>query len=326
MMSSDSDFITKREPLEGSETADHFAHHRVYDTNLTNQVHALTSAPMQPLYETVPFDGNRNISTSADECPDANGQSCTSPDRGDSSKEVEQASQEYFLSNCKAWEKWYNVKQRDGQSVLQFAEHLQKVAASLPGHGSRQPSLVEQFHRLRSSLRDPIKTILDAQIIQPTTYDDLVSAALRIEEKEMILLGHTTVSRRKPLVPVPASKPPKKIQSSYRPKPCHNGYTSLQRAKAALEHRAGALGPLPSKIKKHSKRKSHKIGIQRSHGLPVDQVSTRDKNANHCYVCGKSNHIPSECQEGSKFFEALSFPVRPKVLENSLMPNSQWNL
>lgn len=200
------------------------------------------------------------------------------------------------------------------------------MLASLPRHEFGEPSTVEQFHRLRSSLRGSIKAILDAQIIQPTTYDDLINVALRIEEKQMRLLGHSTVSRRKPLVPSPASKPSKKIPSSYRPKPGHNGYTSLERAKTALNHKARALGPIPSKVNKRSKRRTHDMSIPRHHGLLLDQVSMRDKNKNQCYFCGKSNHTASECQEeGSKFFGALSFPVRSKVPENHVMPDRHWN-
>lgn len=304
---SSSDFFTKREPSEAPQTADQFANHTVYQQ-------VLTSAPTQFWYDS---DGNRKPSSSADEGPVANGQSCTTPNRGGSCKELEQISQEDFITSCKAWEKWYNVKQRDGQSVLQFTEYLQKVLASLPRHESGEPSMVEQFHRLRSSLRDSLKAILDAQIIQPTTYADLVNVALRIEEKEMNLLGHTTVSRRKPLVPVPPSKPSKQTPSSYRPKPGHNGYTSHQRAKTALDHKARASGPMPSKVSKRSRRINHDIGIPRNHGLLLDPISMRDKNNNQCYFCGKSSHTASECQDdGSKFFGALSFPVRPKIPGN----------
>lgn len=322
---SSSDLFTKREPPEVSDTAHQIANHSLRhqtDLDLANQVQALTSSPTQPWYDTVPFDGNGRLCFSVDEGPDANVQSCPTTNRGDGSKELEHTSQEDFVSSCKAWEKWYKVKQRDGQTVLQFTEYLQKVLASLPRHEAG-PSMVEQFHRLRSSLRDPIKAILDAQIIQPTTYDDLVNVALRIEEKELNLLGHATGSRRKPLVPVPPSKPLKQTPSSYRPKPAHNGYTSLQRARLALDPRVRNLGPVPSRVNKRSRRRNHDIGIPRHHGLPLDQISIEDKNNNHCHICGKSNHSTSDCHaEGSKFFAALSFPVRSKVPENSLMSNS----
>ncbi|MCJ1260743.1 hypothetical protein MMC22_000605 [Lobaria immixta] len=324
-----SDLFTKREPPEVSDTHDQIANHSLRhhtDLDLVNQVQALTSSSAQPWYDTVPVDGDGKLCSSVDQGPDANGQSCPTTNQGDGSKKLEHTSQEDFVSSCKAWEKWYNVKQRDGQTVLQFTEYLQKVLASLPPHGSGEYSMLEQFHRLRSSLRDPIKAILDAQIIQPTTYDDVVNVALRIEEKEMNLLGHVTVSCRKPRVPLPPSKSSKQTPSSYRPKPGHDGYTSLQRAKLAPDQRARNLGPVPSRVSKRSRRRNHDIGIPRHHGLPLDQISIGDKNNNHCYICGKSNHSTSDCHaEGSKFFGALSFPVRSKVPENSLMSNSHWD-
>lgn len=303
----------KREPPEFPKTADQI-------------LHALTLSPARPGCEpvSVPFDGNRRSTFAIDE--DANGQTRKTPNRGDGSNELENISQDNFVSSCKAWEKWYSLKQREGQTVLNFTDYLQKLLTSLPRHESGEPSMIERFHRLRSSLRDPIKAILDAQIIQPTTYDDLVNVAMRIEEKETNLMGHTTVSRRKPLIPVAPSKPSKPIPSSYRPKPNHNGYIPPQRPGLAPDHRARNLGPTPSRVSKRSKRKNQDIGIPRHHGLPMNQMSTGDKgNKITCYNCGNPNHITSECHEGSsKFSGPLSFPVRSKVPEDRSMPNSHW--
>lgn len=248
---------------------------------------------------------------SADQVHGASRQSCKSTNPGDDS--MESIGQEDFVSNCKAWEKWYNAKQRDCQTVLQFTNHLQKVLTSLPRHGSGEPSMNERFHRLRSSLRDPIKAELDVQIIQPTTFDDLVKVASRIEEKEMNLLGHTTLSRRNPLLVLP--KPSKPTPSNYRPKPSPSRYIPLHRAKPALDQKDRYLGPTPPRVSKRSKRGNHDIYSPRHHGLPLDQISIGDKNSKiHCYICRKPNHITSEC---SKFLGALSFPVRLKVPENS---------
>lgn len=254
---------------------------------------ALTSSPTQTAHETIPFDGHAG-------------------------KELENISQAHFVSSCKAWEKWYNLKQRDGQSVLQFTDYLHNVLSSLPRHERGGPSTNERFHRLRSGLRDPIKAELDAHIFQPTTYDDLVKVAAGIEEKAMKLLGLTTVSRRNPPVPLPPSKGSTQTRSSYRPKPGDNGYRPLHRAKAALDHEDRNLGPMPSRVSKPSRRRKHDIGIPRNHGLPLDQKSRGKKSNKICrYICGKSNHTTSEChEEVSKFSATLSFPVRLKVPEN----------
>lgn len=108
---SSSDLFTKRVPSEASETADQFANHNLYQQ-------ALASAAAQTWNDTVPFDGNRKVPSSADEGSDDNGQSCTTASRAGSFQELDQISQEDFISSCKAWEKWYNIKQRDSQSVL----------------------------------------------------------------------------------------------------------------------------------------------------------------------------------------------------------------
>ncbi|MCJ1468991.1 hypothetical protein MMC07_007622 [Pseudocyphellaria aurata] len=226
--------------------------------------------------------------------------------------------QEDFLQSCKAWEKWLNAKQRDGQSVLQFADYLQKVATLLPRHELGEPSVNERFHRLRSSLRQPIKAKLDAQINQPTTYDGLVKIASWIEEEEMNTLGRIKLSRRRPLDFVPP-KFAKQTPSRYRPDPSHNGYTSVQRARLALDHAVKDPGPIPSKVSKRSRRKPLDSRIPRRHSLDVDQISIADKNGTtHGSIHGKPSHTTSECHEGaSKSFGTLSFPVRSKVLENS---------
>lgn len=261
-------------------------------------------------YEIVPF----NSGASADQVHGANGQSCKTTNPGDNS--TESIGQEDFVSNCKAWEKWYNLKQRDCQTVLQFTDYLQKVLNSLPRHGPGEPSMNERFHRLRSSLRDPIKAELDVQIVQPTTFDDLVKVASWIEEKEMNLLGHTILSRRNPLLVLP--KPSKSPPSNYRPKPSPSEYIPLHRTEPAPNKKKKYLGPTPSRVSKRSKRQSHDIYSPRHHGFPLDQISIGDKNNKiHCYICRKPNHITSECPETcSKFFGALSFPVRPRVPEN----------
>lgn len=228
---------------------------------------------------------------------------------------------EDFLSSCKAWEKWLNVKQRDDQSVLQFADYLQKVVTLLPRHEIGEPSINERFHRLRSSLRDPIKAKLDAQINQPTTYDGLLKIASWIEEEEMNMLGRIKLSRRKPLDFVP-SKSTKQTPSRYRPDPNHNGYTSIRRAKLALDHGDKVLGPIPSKVSKRSRRKAPDLNLPRHHSLHDNQISIADKNEKtHRSIYGKPNDAISECNEGaSKFFGNLSFPVRSKVPENPENP------
>lgn len=250
----------------------------------------LTSSPTQTAHETIPFDGKAG-------------------------KELENISQEDFVSSCKAWEKWYNLKQRDSQSVLQFTDYLHKVLTLLPRHERGGPSTKERFHRLRSGLRDPIKAELGAQIFQPTTYDDLVKVASGIEEKEMKLLGHATVSRRNPLAPVHPSKGSTQTRSSYRPEPGDNGYRPLHRAKAALDHEDRILGPMPSRVSKPSRRRKHDVGIPRNHGLHLDQKSRGEKSNKIChYICGKSNHTTGEFhEEVPKFSAVLSFPVRLKV-------------
>ena len=214
----------------------------------------------------------------------------------DVSEEREEINADDFLHDCDSWEKWFNARQRDDEPVSEFTGYLQTLAAGLRRSG--EPSTVQQFHRLRTSFRRSIGDILNAQIIQPRTYDELVSVALRIEEKEKNLL------RRKPpqpsatvkLPPPTTPKGPKQSRPDPFPKSRSGSHFHSQSPSVNGSRNSG---PLHSGLSKRAARKMNLISRFSTPGLlgAPGTVAENPMNASLCFTCGGPNHKSSECSK-----------------------------
>ncbi len=220
-----------------------------------------------------------------------------------SSKEREEVDPDDFVFNCETWEKWFNAKQREDEPVSQFTGYIQKLLVALRRSG--EPNTMQQFHRLRSGLRHSIREILDAQIIQPITYDELVNVALRIEEKERDLQSHM---RWKPPAPSPTVKlppPPKgpkqNRQNSFS-KGSNGSYFHGQRSTPNQNpnpHR-GNNGSGSKRARKmnglnHGNAAIPAAGSNGGHHSETTSVSESAGRAAVCFTCGGANHKASDC-------------------------------
>lgn len=217
----------------------------------------------------------------------------------DVSNEREDLNADDFLHDCESWEKWFNARQRDDESVSEFKGYLQSLVARLRRSG--EPNTTQHFHRMRTGFRRSIREILDAQIIQPRTYDELVSVALRIEEKERNLQNHL---RRKPphppatvkLPPPPTPKGPKQSRTDPFPKSRSSSHFQSQSPNANGSRNSG---PLPSGLSKRAARKMSDISRFSTPGLlsaPGTGAET-PLRASLCFTCGGPNHKSSECSK-----------------------------
>lgn len=217
----------------------------------------------------------------------------------DVSKEREELNADDFLHDCESWEKWFNARQREDESVSEFTIYLQTLVAGVRRSG--EPSTTQQFHRLRTGFRRSIREILDAQIIQPRTYDELVSVSLRIEEKEKNLQSHL---RRKPpqpsatvkLPPPPTPKGPKQSRPDPFPKSRSGSHFHSQSPNANGSRNPG---PLPSGLSKRAARKMNEISRFSTPGLvgAPGTVAENPSRASLCFTCGGPNHKSSECSQ-----------------------------
>lgn len=217
----------------------------------------------------------------------------------DVSKEREELNADDFLHDCETWEKWFNARQRDDEPVSEFTNYLQALVGGL--RRSAEPNTTQQFHRLRTGFRRSIREILDAQIIQPRTYGELVSVALRIEEKEKSLQHHL---RRKPsqpsatvkLPPPPTPKGPKQSRPDPFPKPRSGNHFHSQSPNANGSRNPG---PLPSGISKRAARKMNENSRFSTPGLlgAPGTVAETQNRASLCFTCGGPNHKSSECSK-----------------------------
>ena len=214
------------------------------------------------------------------------------------SKEREELNADDFLHDCESWERWFNARQREDETVSDFTKYLRTLIAGLGR--SREPSSMQQFHRLRTGFRRSIREILDAQIIQPRTYDELVSVAIRIEEKEKNLQNHL---RRKPaqpsatvkLPPPPAPKGPKQSRPDPFPKSRSGNHFHNQTPNANGSRNPG---PLPSGLSKRAARKMNDMSRFSTPGIlgaPSTTVAENPTRASLCFTCGGPNHKSSEC-------------------------------
>lgn len=215
------------------------------------------------------------------------------------SNECEELNADDFIHNCESWEKWFCARQRDDEPVAEFTNYLQTLVAAL--HRSGEPSTMQQFHRLRSGFRRSIREILDAQIIQPRTYNELVSVARRIEEKEKNLRNHL---RRKPpqppvtvkLPPPPTPKGPKQSRPDPFPKSRSGSHFHSQSPGSNGSRNPGSL----SGLSKRAARKMNDNNRYAAPGLLPAAPGTLPENpmrAALCFTCGGPNHKSSECSK-----------------------------
>lgn len=217
----------------------------------------------------------------------------------DASTGHEELNADEFLHDCESWEKWFIARQRDDEPVSEFKSYLQTLATRLRRTG--EPNAIQQFHRLRTGFRRSIREILDAQIIQPRTYDELVSVALRIEEKERNLQSHL---RRKPphppatvkLPPPPTPKGPKQSRPDPFPKSRSSSHFHSQSPNTNGSRNSG---PLPSGLSKRAARKMSDISRFSTPSLlgAPSTVAESPSRASLCFTCGGPNHKSSECSK-----------------------------
>ena len=84
-----------------------------------------------------------------------------------------------------AFDQWYNAKQKPNPTIQSYVAYLDSLAS----HLSTPPSDLDRLQKLRSSIRDSIRTIIQAQVSQPLTRADLVAQVQRIEENEIARSG-----------------------------------------------------------------------------------------------------------------------------------------
>ena len=82
----------------------------------------------------------------------------------------------------KAIDIWYNAQQRPNQTIRAYAAYLDKLATRL----SNSPTTANRLQKLRSSMKDLICAVIQAQVTQPSTRADLVAQAQRIKENETL--------------------------------------------------------------------------------------------------------------------------------------------
>lgn len=82
----------------------------------------------------------------------------------------------------KSIDEWYDARQRPNQSIRAYAAYLDEVAT----HLSNSPTNTDQLQKLRSSMKDSTRAVIQAQVVQLTTRADLIAQAKRIEENEIL--------------------------------------------------------------------------------------------------------------------------------------------
>lgn len=64
----------------------------------------------------------------------------------------------------KSMKDWYNARQRPNRIIRAYAAYLDEAATN----PDNSPIDADRLQKLRSSLRDSIRTVIQAQVVQPT--------------------------------------------------------------------------------------------------------------------------------------------------------------
>ena len=173
----------------------------------------------------------------------------------------------------RAIDEWYNARQRPTQTIRAYAAYLDELATRL----SNPPTTADRLQKLRSSMKDSIRAVIQAQVIQPSTRADLVAQAQQIEENEI-------VRTRAP-----------------------NSYDRIgdsQRSSAPGPHRSQRDGrtsnrydPTRGRNNRNRERdKDRSRSDQTNHRVKLSpEELERRKKEKLCFHCGKGNHVSKDC-------------------------------
>lgn len=170
----------------------------------------------------------------------------------------------------KAIDEWYNARQRPNQTIRAYASYLDELAT----HLSNSPTTADRLQKLRSSMKDSVRSVIQAQVTQPTTRADLIAQAQRIEENESLRTRNSNPSERSD------RSNQRYNQGPYR----SQGKTKENRYDPTRGRNRDTRKPKEGDDNTKSDRPK----------LSPDEFERRKKER-LCFHCGKGSHVSKDC-------------------------------
>ena len=213
-------------------------------------------------------------------------------------------------AQCRAWRRWFSAQQSPLQDIRTYHDFLDTLVKEL----HEPPNEAEYYWRMRTSIKPSIRDVLDLQVIQPNSCEELLSLALRIERNEKPSSRQDSSSRQPPSQFLPTDR---------RLREAHISSRRQDRASAEAAQRGnmstadGLSGGQPGSGepsrrrrqgrggRRHAKkgdREPHPDGRPTGDGRLTDKTEKQRRRENSlCFDCGAAGHRSSDCsQSGSK--------------------------